>query len=162
MCNVEHYAQEKFNIVHIHLYTCVIQLANWLKLTHLDPHEHWRGYSHSVFMDVDSPLRTVWNSTNTKQRYRSLTHCRNCCMYWRHSEASQSANMCLPELWKVTFKLDIALVNNLKCSINGNNFKLEIIKDREINELEFPQVPQPSYKQVKVNPLQTNWACRNT
>lgn len=40
--------------------------------------------------------------------------------------------MCLPELWKVAFKLDIALVNNLKLSIDGNNFQLKIIKEKKI------------------------------
>lgn len=39
--------------------------------------------------------------------------------------------MYLPELWKVTVKLDIALVGNLKLSINGNNFQLKIIKDKK-------------------------------
>lgn len=34
--------------------------------------------------------------------------------------------MCLPELWKVAIKLDIALVSNLKITINGNNFQLKI------------------------------------
>lgn len=39
--------------------------------------------------------------------------------------------MCLPEFWKVAFKLDIALVSNLKLPINGNDFQLKIIKGKK-------------------------------